>query len=186
MNILLGVTGGIAAYKSVELVRQLRDEGHDVRVVMTQHAQAFVTPFCFQAISGNPVYAELMDESIGNGMRHIELARWAEIILIAPASANTIAKIAHGLADDLLTTLCLASNAKLCIVPAMNKQMWENKTLQENIKKITANNVILIGPESGEQACGDVGVGRMSEPNHIVDELKLLFSENPFWKNRKV
>ena len=185
-NILVGITGGIAAYKSVELVRLLRDAGYFIRVVMTKHATAFVTPFCFQVISGNPVYSAIMDEAASNGMRHIELAKWADIILIAPASANTIAKMAHGLADDLLSIIYLASDAPLYIAPAMNKQMWENAAVKENIQRLQSRGVILIGPASGEQACGDVGFGRMSEPEQIAAQLTCLLQDKLFWKNKKI
>ncbi|OGT37882.1 MAG: hypothetical protein A3F11_08490 [Gammaproteobacteria bacterium RIFCSPHIGHO2_12_FULL_37_14] len=185
-NILLGVTGGISAYKSLELTRLLKEWGYSVRVVMTQHAQAFVTLLSFQALSGNPVHTELMDESINHGMRHIELAKWASMIIIAPASANVIAKIAHGIADDLLTTVCLASRAKLFIAPSMNKEMWENAATQENIAKLCARGIEFIGPESGLQACGDDGFGRMTEPEEIISRLHHKTKENTFWKNKKI
>ena len=134
-NILLCVTGGVAAYKSPEIVRLLKEAGHHVRVVMTFNAYKFIQPLSFQAISGNPVYTDLMDDTHNAAMRHIELAKWADIILIAPASANVIAKLVYGIADDLLTTVCLASNAQLFLAPAMNKVMWEHPAVQKNIRK---------------------------------------------------
>ena len=185
-NILLGITGGISAYKSLELTRLLKEQGYSVRVVMTKHAQAFIAPLSFQAISGNPVHTELMDESIDHGMRHIELAKWASMIIIAPASANVIAKIALGIADDLLTTVCLASFSRLLIAPSMNKEMWENAATQENIAKLRTRGIELIGPESGLQACGDDGFGRMTEPEEIVSRLHHTTEDNYFWKNKKI
>ncbi|OGT38383.1 MAG: hypothetical protein A3F11_00625 [Gammaproteobacteria bacterium RIFCSPHIGHO2_12_FULL_37_14] len=185
-NILLGITGGISAYKSLELIRLLKERGYSVRVVMTKHAQAFITPLSFQAISGNPVHTELMDETIDHGMRHIELAQWAEIIIIAPASTNVIAKIASGICDDLLTTVCLASPAKLFIIPSMNKAMWENTATKKNVEKLRVRNIEFIGPESGLQACGDDGFGRMTEPAEIVSRLHHNTEDNYFWNNKKI
>jgi len=170
-NIVLGVTGGIAAYKAADLVRRLREAGAEVRVVMTRGAQAFVTPLTFQAVSGNPVHTELLDESAEAGMGHIELARWADRLLVAPATADFIARLAHGLADDLLTTLCLATTAPITLAPAMNQQMWANETVQANCTLLSERGVRLIGPETGSQACGDSGPGRMTEPTAIVAAL---------------
>jgi phosphopantothenoylcysteine decarboxylase/phosphopantothenate--cysteine ligase len=167
-RVVLGVTGGIAAYKAADLVRRLRDEGADVRVVMTRGAQAFVTPLTFQALSGNPVHTRLLDEGAEAGMGHIELARWADLLLVAPATADFIARAAHGLADDLLTTLFLASRAPRVLAPAMNQQMWANAAVRANCDLLRERGVRLIGPESGSQACGDTGPGRMTEPADIV------------------
>ena len=174
-RILLGITGGIAAYKSAELTRLLVKSGADVRIVMTTGAQAFVTPLTFQALSGNPVHHELLDETAEAGMGHIELAKWADRILIAPASANFIAKLAHGLADDLLSTLCLASAAPTLVAPAMNQQMWANSQTQANIEHLQQR-VQILGPDVGEQACGDFGAGRMLEPAELIQQLHLSFS----------
>ncbi len=170
-RILLGVTGGIAAYKSVELVRRLKEGGADVRVVMTAGARAFVTPLTFQAVSGHPVHTELLDESSEAGMGHIELARWADQVLIAPATANFVARLAHGLADDLLSTLCLATEAPVMLAPAMNQQMWANPATQANCETLTARGIVMAGPASGSQACGETGPGRMLEPAELLGEL---------------
>ena len=178
-RILLGVSGGIAAYKSATLVRRLIDEGAEVRVVMTGGAQAFITPMTFQALSGNPVHTELLDPAAEAAMGHIELARWASLILIAPASANTIARLAHGLADDLLSTLCLASEAPQVIAPAMNRIMWSHAATQQNIDTLHARGVRTLGPGVGSQACGETGAGRMLEPEEIVEHLSgLNFASN--------
>jgi len=170
-RILLGVTGGIAAYKSAILVRRLMDQGAEVRVIMTEGAQAFITPMTFQALSGNPVHTDLLDPAAEAAMGHIELARWASLILIAPASANTIARLAHGLADDLLGTVCLASEAPQVIVPAMNRLMWSHAATQHNVETLHARGVRSFGPGSGSQACGETGAGRMMEPEEIVEHL---------------
>lgn len=170
-RILLGVTGGIAAYKSPDLVRRLREAGADVRVVMTRGAQAFVTPLTFQAVSGHRVHTELLDEEAEAGMGHIELARWADRILVAPATADFMARLAHGLAPDLLSTLCLASTAPISLAPAMNQQMWSNAATRENTEILLARGIELLGPGTGDQACGDVGPGRMLEPAEIVEAL---------------
>lgn len=170
-HILLGITGGIAAYKAPDLVRRLREQGAEVRVVLTAGAKAFVTPLSLQAVSGFTVSDDLLDPTAEAAMGHIELARWADLILIAPATANTIARIAHGFADDLLSTLLLASKAPLAIAPAMNQQMWAATAVQENIETLLSRGVQMIGPESGEQACGDIGYGRMSDPAEIVQAL---------------
>ena len=183
-RILLGVTGGIAAYKAAELVRLLKKNGADVRVVMTDSGAQFVSPVTLQALSGNPVHTSMWDQSIANGMPHIELSRDCDLILVAPATADFIAKLAAGRADDLLSTLCLARDCALMIAPAMNRQMWENPSTQRNIKTLLADGVHLVGPASGEQACGEVGVGRMSEPSLIANEIvswlqpKLLQNKN--------
>jgi len=174
-RILLGVTGGIAVYKSAELVRRLRDTGAQVRVVMTHAAQAFVTPLTFQAVSGNPVHTTLLDEAAEAGMGHIELARWADQVLIAPATANFIARLAHGVADDLLSTICLATSAPLLLAPAMNQQMWLNVATQANCALLRERGIRLAGPVSGSQACGETGPGRMMEPVDLVAELALAF-----------
>ncbi len=170
-NILLGVTGGIAAYKSAELVRLLSAEGAFVRVVMTQSATAFVTPLTFQALSGNPVHTELLDADQETAMGHIHLARWADWILVVPATANFIAKIRLGGADDLLSALCLAADVPLWIAPAMNRGMWENPATQENIECLAKRGVAILGPDQGAQACGEQGYGRMLEPATICDQL---------------
>lgn len=173
-NIILGVTGGIAAYKSADLCRQLKKAGANVRVVMTRGACEFVRPLTFQALSGEPVSTELLDETAEAGMGHIELAKWADLILIAPASANTLARLASGAADDLLSTLVLATTAQLALVPAMNQAMWANPVTQRNVESLRgsyAERLSIIGPDAGEQACGDVGPGRMSEPQDIVDAI---------------
>jgi len=171
-KLVLGITGGIAAYKSAELVRLLIKAGAEVQVVMTEAACQFITPATMQALSGKPVFVGMWDASIPNGMPHIELSRQADAILIAPASADFIAKLVHGRADDLLSTLCLARDCTLLVAPAMNKQMWENPSTQRNIAQLQADNILVLGPDSGEQACGEVGLGRMLE----VDELLLLIN----------
>ena len=175
-RILLGISGGIAAYKSAELVRALTGAGCDVRVVMTQGAKEFITPLTLQALSGNPVHHSLLDPEAEAGMGHIELAKWADFILVAPASANFIARLAAGMGDDLLTTLCLASIAPLAIAPAMNQAMWLDASTQANIKKIQSVKSIQIwGPDQGQQACGDVGPGRMIEPINLAQLLAQQF-----------
>lgn len=173
-RIVLGVSGGIAAYKAAELTRRLQDAGAEVRVVMTMGAQKFVTPMTFQALSGHPVSSSLWDEAAEAAMGHIELARWATRVLIAPASANCIAQLAHGLANDLLSTLCLATQAPITLVPAMNRLMWANAATQANIATLQARGVTVLGPGEGDQACGEVGAGRMLEPLQIVAALHAL------------
>lgn len=168
-NILLGVTGGIAAYKSAELVRLLVRAGFQVRVVMTAAAQSFVTPLTFQALSGKPVHCDLLDVNAEAGMGHIELARWADLLLIAPASADVIARLAHGLADDLLTTVSLATQSPVAIAPAMNQAMWRNLATQSNVDRLRERDFSIWGPGTGEQACGDVGPGRMLDPIDLLD-----------------
>src|SRR6202042_1012479 len=164
-RVLLGVTGGIAAYKSPDLVRRLIERGADVQVVMTSAAQRFVSPMTFQAVSGRPTRSDLWDSAAEAAMGHIELARWAQIVLIAPASADFIARLAAGRADDLLCTLCLATEAPIMLAPAMNRVMWANKATQANVGTLGARGVRILGPASGNQACGEIGAGRMWEPN---------------------
>jgi len=176
-KILLGITGGIAAYKSAELVRLLKKAGNEVRVVMTRGAEAFVTPLTFQALSGEPVRTSLLDPEAEAGMGHIELAKWADQVIIAPASANFIARLAQGMADDLLTTVCCATEAPIAVVPAMNQAMWSNARTQRNISLLREDpQIALLGPDQGEQACGDNGPGRMLEAVVIA---KLIMSEEP-------
>ena len=170
-RILLGVTGGIAAYKSAELVRLLRKQGAEVQVVMTKSAMQFISPLTFQALSGNPVHTELLDADVENAMGHISLARWADLLLIAPATANILAKLVHGLADDLLSTLYLAATCPVYVAPAMNQAMWNKMVTQENIQTLHRHGVKVIGPEQGDQACGETGYGRMSEPMAICAQL---------------
>ena len=174
-RITLGVTGGIAAYKAAELVRLLVKLGATVRVVMTEAATRFVTPVTFQALSGNLVFADQWDPRIANNMPHIELSREADLILVAPASADFLAKLTHGLADDLLSTLALARNCPLLVAPAMNLQMWNNPATQRNIATLRGDGIALLGPASGEQACGETGQGRMIEPEEIVEDLVAHF-----------
>ncbi|MBB5211654.1 bifunctional phosphopantothenoylcysteine decarboxylase/phosphopantothenate--cysteine ligase CoaBC [Microbulbifer hydrolyticus] len=185
-RILLGVTGGIAAYKSADLVRRLQDRGATVRVVMTAGAREFVQPLTFQALSGNPVHTDLLDPAAEAAMGHIELAKWADVILIAPASASVMAKLAAGIADDLLTTLCLASDAPLIVAPAMNQAMWRNVATQDNAKTLQRRGTTLLGPGAGSQACGDVGPGRMLEPLDIVDGLIKAIAPEQVLKGKKV
>ena len=170
-HIVLGITGGIAAYKSAEIVRRLIEQGAVVQVVMTEAAKAFIAPLTLQALSGRPVRDSLLDPSAESGMGHIEIARWADQIVIAPASADFIARLAGGMASDLLTTVCLATSAPIALAPAMNQGMWNNTATQRNIDTLTADGVSLLGPASGAQACGDVGPGRMLEPADIVNHL---------------
>ena len=177
-KIILGVTGGISAYKAAFLVRLLRKNGADIRIVMTENATKFVTPLTFQALSSNTVYTELLDLDSETAMSHIELARWADLILIVPASANFIAKYAFGFAEDLLSTICLAADSPVAVVPSMNKQMWANIATQENIKKINKRGVHILGPAIGEQACGEDGLGRMIEPEEIVKHAANIFQTN--------
>lgn len=174
-NILLGVSGGIAAYKSAELVRQLQAQGATVRVIMTRGAQAFITPLTLQALSGNPVHTELLDSEAEQGMGHIELARWADLLLIAPATADLISRLANGAADDLLTTVALATAAPKLIAPAMNQQMWADPATVKNIATLKNVGMSLVGPAEGEQACGDVGPGRMEQPELITNRAAACF-----------
>jgi phosphopantothenoylcysteine decarboxylase/phosphopantothenate--cysteine ligase len=167
-NIILCVTGGIAAYKSAEIIRLLKKDGADVRVVMTESAKEFITPLTLQAVSGNQIHDSLLDTDAESAMGHIELAKWADIILIAPCTAESLSKITHGRADDLMGALILATNADVYIAPAMNMNMWLDKTTQDNYKILSERGLSFIGPAEGEQACGDIGPGRMVEPNEIV------------------
>ncbi len=175
-NIVLGVTGGIAAYKSADLVRRLKDQGANIRVVMTTSAQAFITPLTLQAVSGNPVSDSLLDPQAEAAMGHIELAKWADLIVIAPATANTIAKLTAGMADDLLSTICLATSAPIAIAPAMNQQMWHAQATQDNMQVLSKRGVAVWGPGAGEQACGDIGLGRMLEPMQIMEHCLHYFN----------
>lgn len=175
-KLVLGITGGIAAYKAAELVRLLVKANYEVQVVMTEAATQFITPMTMQALSGKPVFTGMWDSSIDNGMPHIELSRDADAILIAPATAEFIAKLLHGRADDLLSTLCLARDCPLLVAPAMNKQMWENPATQRNIAQLKSDNISVLGPDSGEQACGEVGLGRMLEPDDLMAELNAFFT----------
>lgn len=175
-RIILGVTGGIAAYKSAEVVRRLQDRGAEVRVVMTPGAEEFLRPLTMQALSGHPVHTGLLDEKAEAGMGHIELARWADLLLIAPASADFIANMVHGRADSLLAAIYLATPAKVAIAPAMNQAMWSHSASVENINNLTRRGVTIIGPESGSQACGDIGPGRMEQPDSIIEQASSLFN----------
>jgi phosphopantothenoylcysteine decarboxylase/phosphopantothenate--cysteine ligase len=174
-QICLVVSGGIAAYKAPDLVRRLRDAGASVRVVMTRAATEFVRPLTFQAVSGAPVHVDLLDPQAEAAMGHIELARWAELVIVAPASADCLARLAHGLADDLATTLCLATAAPLLVAPAMNRQMWAHAATRANLTLLRERGVAVCGPEEGSQACGETGAGRMAEPPQIVDAAGALF-----------
>ena len=174
-RIVLGVTGGIAAYKSAELVRTFIKSGAEVRVVMTPAALEFITPLTLQALSHNPVHLDLLDTEAEAGMGHIELARWADRVVVAPATADLIARLAQGQANDLLSTLCLATNAPICLAPAMNQGMWRNTTTQHNCRVLKERNIVLFGPDEGTQACGDVGPGRMLEPDVIADNVAKTF-----------
>jgi len=174
-RIVLGVAGGIAAYKAADLVRRLRERDFEVRVVMTAGAREFVAPLTFQALSSNPVHCELLDEQAEAGMGHIELARWADLVLIAPATANVLARLAHGLADDLLTTLCLATTAPLVLAPAMNQQMWQASATRANVLTLLDRGIAMLGPGEGDQACGEIGPGRMLEPEEIAARIAARF-----------
>jgi phosphopantothenoylcysteine decarboxylase / phosphopantothenate---cysteine ligase len=177
-RILLGITGGIAAYKSADLVRRLRERGAEVRVVMTHSACEFITPLTMQALSGSPVHTSLLDHTAESAMGHIALARWSDAILIAPASANFIAHLAHGQADDLLSTLCLAAAVPILVAPAMNQQMWLNPATQDNCRILQQRAYQLCGPAEGDQACGETGPGRMLEPAELVQILNDSFRTN--------
>ena len=178
-QVLLGITGGIAAYKSAELVRRLRDAGATVRVVMTPAACEFITPLTLQALSGEPVHLDLLDPAAEAAMGHIELARWADLVLVAPASADFMARVAAGIADDLLSTLCLATKAPLLFAPAMNQAMWSNAATQQNLRTLTARGVRFAGPGEGAQACGDTGPGRMLEVPDLVSAAIGVFAGGP-------
>ncbi|HET7756363.1 MAG TPA: bifunctional phosphopantothenoylcysteine decarboxylase/phosphopantothenate--cysteine ligase CoaBC [Steroidobacteraceae bacterium] len=173
-HIVLGVTGGIAAYKSADLVRRLRERGAEVQVVMTAGARQFVTPLTFQAVSGRPVRSDLWDPAAEAAMGHIELARWADAVLVAPASADFLARLAAGRADDLLATLCLATTAPIAVAPAMNHQMWANAATRANVAALAARGVQLLGPAVGDQACGETGEGRMLEPLELAEQAAAL------------
>jgi phosphopantothenoylcysteine decarboxylase/phosphopantothenate--cysteine ligase len=175
-RVLLAVCGGIAAYKSAELVRALTEQGAQVRVLMTRGAREFITPLTLQALSGHPVHGELLDEAAERGMGHIELARWADLLLIAPATADCLARLAAGRADDLLGAVALASAAPLLLAPAMNQQMWRARATQDNLARLVDRGYHCVGPDSGDQACGDVGPGRMSEPVAIAAAAAGLFA----------
>ena len=193
-RILLGVTGGIAAYKSADAVRRLRDAGAEVRVIMTPSAGEFITALTLQAVSGHPVYQHLLDTDAEAGMGHIELARWADAVLVAPASANFLARLAQGRADDLLSAVCLATEAPVAVAPAMNRQMWDNAATRANLATVANNGVRIFGPGEGSQACGEVGPGRMLEAAELVtltgglfatgalDGLTVLVTAGPTWE----
>ena len=174
-KILLGIGGGIAAYKCAELVRRLKDHGAEVRVVMSHSAKEFITPLTMQAVSGEPVASELLDPAAEAGMNHIELGRWADLFIIAPATANVISRMRSGMADELLTTLALASNAPIAVCPAMNQQMYLNAATQENITVLSQRDIHIWGPASGSQACGEIGPGRMLQPDDIVELAEQFF-----------
>ena len=176
-RLLLGITGGIAAYKAAELARLLTQTGIDVQVVMTQSACRFVGPVTFQSLTGNPVYSDLWETNAVQNMAHINLSRHVDMILVAPASADFIARLANGLADDLLTTLCLARNCPLMIAPAMNRQMWENTATQRNLALLRLDGIKIVGPASGEQACGEIGMGRMLEASELAETVRVAFQE---------
>jgi phosphopantothenoylcysteine decarboxylase/phosphopantothenate--cysteine ligase len=184
-RVLLGITGSIAAYKTPDLIRRLSDQSYEIRVVLTPSGKAFVTPLSLQAVSQHKVYEELIDPAAEAAMSHIELARWPDCILIAPASANFIAKLAHGFANDLLSTLCLASTARIILVPAMNQVMWANAATQANVNLLQARGCLFLGPTKGSQACGDIGLGRMLEPVEILTTLANAFI-NPYLKGQAI
>ena len=179
-HILLGVTGGIAAYKSADLTRRLTEAGADVQVTMTQAATNFVSPLTFQALSGKSVRTELWDPDAEAAMGHIELARWADVVLVAPASADFMARLAHGMADDLLATVCLATEAPIALAPAMNRVMWSNQATQDNAEQLKARGLLLFGPDVGDQACGEIGAGRMLEPKDLVVAIASMFEQGFF------
>ena len=174
-RILLGITGGIAAYKSAELLRELQRGGADIQVVMTESACQFVTPVTMQALSGKLVYTGMWDNRVPNGMPHIELSRDRALIVVAPATADFMAKLVHGSADDLLSTLCLARECPLMVAPAMNRQMWENPATQRNVSQLRKDGIVVLGPDAGDQACGEVGMGRMLEPTDVAGEIAAWF-----------
>lgn len=176
-RVLLGISGGIAAYKCVELVRRLREQGAEVRVVMTAAAKAFITPLTLQAVSGHPVADDLLDPAAESSMGHIQLAKWADLVLLAPATADLMARMAAGMGNDLLTTLCLATSAPLAIAPAMNQQMYQAQVTQENIAKLATRGALIWGPAEGAQACGDVGPGRMLEPAELCQHVSQHFAQ---------
>jgi phosphopantothenoylcysteine decarboxylase/phosphopantothenate--cysteine ligase len=175
-NILLAIGGGIAAYKSADLIRRLKERGFDVRVVMSQSAKEFITPLTLQALSGHPVASDLLDTAAEAAMGHIELARWADLVVVAPATANLIARINAGMADELITTTCLATEAPVVICPAMNQQMYRNQATQDNLANLAKRGLTIWGPASGSQACGEVGPGRMQEPLEIAQQVEQFFA----------
>ena len=185
-RLILGVTGGVAAYKAAELARLLTQGGIDVQTVMTQVACRFVGPVTFQSLTGNSVYTDLWDANALHNMAHINLSRDADMILTAPASADFIAKLAHGMADDLLTTLCLARNCPLMIAPAMNRQMWENPATQRNLSLLRQDGIKIVGPASGEQACGEIGMGRMLEADELAEAVRMVFQTAPLLQGKNV
>jgi len=184
-HILVAISGGIAAYKGAELVRLLKKQGAHVRVVLSRGATEFITPLTMQALSGEPTHTELLDEAAEAGMGHIELARWADMLVIAPATADVLSRLAQGRADDLLTTVALATPAPVAVAPAMNQQMWSHAATQENVQQLAARGIQIIGPDKGEQACGDVGPGRLLEPDAIVAALNQRF-ESRLLEGRRV
>ncbi len=177
-KILVGVTGGIAAYRAAEVVRRLRENGAEVRVVMTPNAQQFITTLTMQAVSGHQVRTDLFDEGAEAGMSHIELARWADMILVSPATASFIARLAHGVADDLLSTLCLATQAQVAVAPAMNQLMWKNAATRDNVRILKDRGILILGPGTGDQACGEFGPGRMLMPDEITSLVESYFSSD--------
>jgi len=187
MKILVGISGGIAAYKSPDLVRRFKETGAEVRVVMTKAATSFISPLTLQAVSGNPVSTDLLDTDAEAAMGHIELARWADLVLIAPATADIIARLAMGMANDLLSTICLATTAPIAVAPAMNQQMWNNAATGDNIKQLQKRNVTILGPAKGEQACGETGFGRMVEPLQLVADCEVFNQQGePVLAGKKV
>jgi len=184
-KILLGITGGIAAYKTPDLVRRLKEQGAEIRVVMTNNATQFITPLTLQTVSGFPVHIDLKEE-INGKINHIELARWADLILIAPATANFIAKLAHGLADDLLSTICLATTAQIAVAPAMNQQMWKAEVTQDNLNLLKKRSFLVFDPAEGSQACGEIGKGRLLETSQIIELIDVFYAENKLLKGKTV
>ncbi len=184
-KIVLGVSGGIAAYKTPELVRRLRDRGADVRVAMTEAAKAFITPLSLQAVSGYPVSDSLLDPAAEAAMGHIELGKWADLVILAPATADLIARIAAGMANDLVSTICLATPAPVAVLPAMNQQMYRAAATQHNLEVLASRGMLIWGPDSGSQACGDIGPGRMLDPLTIVDMAVAHFFPGKELKNLK-
>ena len=174
-RIILGITGGIAAYKSAEIARRLQDHGAEVRVIMTDSSQEFIRPLTLQALTGKPVHTDLLDPKAEAAMGHIELARWADAILVAPATANFIAALSQGNANDLLTTVCLASSGKIIVAPAMNQAMWSQPASKENISCLQRRGITILEPDNGIQACGDIGPGRLQQPDIIVDRMSRIF-----------
>jgi len=185
-RLLLGITGGVAAYKAAELARLLVQDGIDVQTVMTQSACHFVGPVTFQSLTGNPVYTDLWESNAVNNMAHINLSRNVDMILVAPASADFIARLASGMADDLLATLCLARDCPIMIAPAMNRQMWENPATQRNLSLLQHDGVKIIGPASGEQACGEIGMGRMLEASELAETVRAVFQAGSLLQGKKV